>query len=147
MRPLSESIEINVRPDIIWDWLLHIAENYLQWHPSHIIAYWETETANEVGSILYTEEYIGGDYLRRRSKLTKLIPNRLYRFKTVGTLKLMIAGGSFELEPTEKGTILTATLDFHMGNLLSKFAKKKVREISRYMIEEGKNLKKILERL
>ena len=147
MRTLRESIEINVPPETIWDWFLHVAENYLQWHPSHITAFWETEKANEVGSILYAEEYISGDFLRMRSKLTKLVPNRLYRFKTIGSLKLILVGGSFEMEPTEKGTIFTATLDFHMGKLISKFAKKKVREISQHMIEEGKNLKKILERL
>ncbi|MFX0030552.1 MAG: hypothetical protein ACFE8B_15175, partial [Candidatus Hermodarchaeota archaeon] len=81
-----------------------------------------------------------------RSKLTKLIPNRLYRFKTVGSLKLILAGGSFEIEPFENGSIFTATLDFHMGKLLSKLAKKKVQEISQHMREEGENLKKILEK-
>ena len=146
MKTLRESIEINVSPEIIWDWFLHIAENYLEWHPSHIKAYWETETVNEVGSILYAEEDISGDFLKMKSKVIKLIPNRLYRFKTVGALKLILAGGSFEMEPSENGTIFTATLDFHLGNLLSKLAKKKVQQISQHMIEEGQNLKKILEK-
>jgi len=146
MKTLRESIEINVSPEIIWDWFLHIAENYLEWHPSHIKAYWETETVNEVGSILYAEEDISGDFLKMKSKVIKLIPNRLYRFKTVGALKLILAGGSFEMEPSENETIFTATLDFHLGNLLSKLAKKKVQQISQHMIEEGQNLKKILEK-
>jgi len=146
MKILSESIEINVSPEIIWDWFLHIAENYLEWHPSHIKANWETETVSEVGSILYAEEDISGDFLKMKSKLTKLIPNRLYRFKTVGGLKLLLAGGSFEIEPSENGSIFTATLDFHMGKFISKLFKKKVQQISQHMIEEGQNLKKILER-
>ncbi|GAG81004.1 unnamed protein product [marine sediment metagenome] len=70
----------------------------------------------------------------------------MYRFKTVGALKLILARGSFEIEPSEKGSIFTATLDFHMGKLISKVAKKTVRNISQHMIEEGENLKKILER-
>ena len=147
MKTLRESIEIKVSPEIIWDWLLHIAENYLEWHPSHIKANWETETVGEVGSILYAEENINGDFLKMKSKVTKLIPNKLYRFKTVGGLKLILAGGSFEIEPSESGSIFTATLDFHMGKLLSKLAKKKVQQISQHMIEEGQNLKKILEKL
>ncbi|NVM46878.1 MAG: SRPBCC family protein [Candidatus Lokiarchaeota archaeon] len=145
MKTLRESIEINVSPEIIWDWFLHIAENYLEWHPSHIKANWETETVSEIGSILYAEEDIDGEFLKMRSKLTKLIPNRLYRFKTVGTLKIILAGGSFEIEPSENGSIFTATLDFHMGKLLSKIIKKKVQQITQHMIEEGENLKKILE--
>ncbi|HUW90432.1 MAG TPA: SRPBCC family protein [Candidatus Nanopelagicaceae bacterium] len=146
MKTLRESIEINVSPEIVWDWFLHIAENYLEWHPSHIRANWETETVSEVGSILYAEEDIDGEFLKMKSKFTELIPNRLYRFKTVGTLKLILAGGSFEIEPSENGSIFTATLDFHMGKLFSKLAKKKVQQISQHMIEEGQNLKKILEK-
>ncbi|MBY8986628.1 MAG: SRPBCC family protein [Candidatus Lokiarchaeota archaeon] len=146
MKTLRESIEIKVSPEVIWDWFLHIAENYLEWHPSHIKANWETEKASEVDSIFYAEEDISGEFLKMKSKLTKLIPNRLYRFKTVGLLKLILAGGSFEIEPSENGSIFTATLDFHMGKLISKLAKKKVRQISQHMIEEGENLKKILEK-
>ncbi|MFX0178148.1 MAG: SRPBCC family protein [Candidatus Hodarchaeota archaeon] len=146
MKTLSNSIEINIPPEIIWDWLLHFAENYLKWHPSHILASWETEIANEIGSILYSEEIIGGDYLKMKSKLTKLIPNRLYRFKTLGGLKFLLSGGSFEIEPSENRSIFTATLDFHMGKTISKLFKKKVRQVSQHMIEEGENLKKILER-
>ena len=74
MKTLRESIEINVSPEIIWGWILHIAENYLEWHPSHIKANWKTEIASEVGSILYAEEDISGDFLKMRSKLTELIP-------------------------------------------------------------------------
>lgn len=147
MKSLRESIEINVSPEVIWDWLLYIVENYLEWHPSHIKANWETETVSEVGSIMYAEEDISGEFLKMKSKLTILIPNKLYRFKTVGFLKLILAGGSFEMEPSEKGSIFTATLDFHMGKLLSKLIKKKVQQISQHMIEEGENLKKILERI
>ena len=86
MKTLREPIEINVFPEVIWDWFLRIAENYLDRHPSHTKTIWETETASEVGSILYAEEYINGYFLKMRSKLSKLIPNRLYRFKTVGAL-------------------------------------------------------------
>ena len=146
MKTLRESIEINVVPEVIWDWFLHIAENYLEWHPSHIKANWETETASEVGSIFYAEEDISGEFLKMKSKLTILIPNRLYRYKTLGILKLILVGGSFEIEPSENGSIFIATLDFHMGKLISKLAKKKVRQISQHMIEEGVNLKKILEK-
>ncbi|MFX0076601.1 MAG: SRPBCC family protein [Candidatus Hermodarchaeota archaeon] len=145
MKTLKESIEIRTSPEVIWDWFMDIAENYLKWHPSHIKASWETERASEIGSILYAEEDIDGEFLKMRSKLTNLIPNRLYRFKTVGYLKFILAGGSFEMEPSENGTIFTATLDFHMGKFFSKILKKKVTQITQHMIEEGEYLKRILE--
>ena len=146
MKTLRESIEISVAPETIWNWFQHITENYLEWHPSHIKASWETDTSNEIGSVLYAEENIGEEFLKMRSKLTKLIPNKIYQFKTVGSLKLILAGGSFEIEPIENGSLFTATLDFHLGNLLSKVAKRTVRQISQHMIEEGQNLKRILEK-
>jgi len=61
--------------------------------------------------LCYAEEDISGEFLKMRSKWTRLIPNKLYRFKTVGSLKLILAGGSFEIEPSEKGSIFTTTHD------------------------------------
>ena len=53
--------------------------------------------------------------------------------------------GTFEIIPQGNKSIFKATLDFRMGKLLSKIAKKKVAQIKQHMIEEGENLKKILE--
>ncbi|NVM36236.1 MAG: hypothetical protein HWN81_11630, partial [Candidatus Lokiarchaeota archaeon] len=58
MKTLKEFIEINVPPKLIWDWLLKFAENYCEWHPSHVKSYWEKGEPNKVGSILYSEENI-----------------------------------------------------------------------------------------
>ncbi|NVM38176.1 MAG: hypothetical protein HWN81_21460, partial [Candidatus Lokiarchaeota archaeon] len=74
-----------------------------------------------------------------------LIPNKLYKFKTVGSLKLILIGGTFEIETSKNGSIFIATLDFRMGKFLSKTAKKTVGKITQHMIEEGQNLKIILE--
>jgi hypothetical protein len=126
--------------------LLNFVDNYCEWHPAHIKANWEKGEPNEVGSIMYTEEEIKGELLKLRAKLKRLISNKLFEFKTVGSLKLLLYGGTFEIEPTENGSIFTATLDFRMGKLLSKLAKKSVGFITQHMIEEGENLKKILEK-
>jgi len=146
MKTLKESIEINVPPQIIWEWLLKFAENYCEWHPSHIISYWEKGEPNKVGSILYSEENIKGELLKMRLRVIDLIPNKLIKFKTVGSLKLLLIGGTFEIENSKNGSFFIATLDFRMGKFLSKIAKKTVGEISQHMIEEGQNLKLILEK-
>ncbi|MFX1307482.1 MAG: SRPBCC family protein [Promethearchaeota archaeon] len=146
MKTLKDSIEINVSPEIIWDWLLNFAENYCEWHPSHIKSYWEKGKPNKIGSIMYSEENIKGELLKMRSRLTEIIPNKLFKFKTVGSLKFLLMGGAFEIEPSENGSFFIATLDFRMGKLLSKIAKKTVGTIIEHMIEEGQNLKFILEK-
>ena len=143
---IKESIEINVPPEIVWDWFLKFAENYCEWHPSHIVSYWEKGDPNKVDSILYSEENFGGELLKIRAKITEIIPLKLFKFKTVGSLKLLLIGGSFEIEKTTNGCLFIATLDFRMGKFLSKIAKKTMQQIIQHMIEEGKNLKIILEK-
>ena len=146
MRTLKESIEINISAEKIWEWLLKFADNYCEWHPNHIKAYWKNGVPNEIGSIMYAEEIvIPGEVLKMTSKLTKLIPNKMYEFKTLKSLGMLMPKGSFQIEPKERGCIFTATLDFRMGNFLNKFAKKSVGFIQNHMKEEGQNLKKILE--
>ncbi len=145
MTRLKESIEINVPPEIVWDWLLHFTENYCEWHPSHITAFWKKGTPNQIGSIMYTEEEIKGELLKLSGKLIRLIPNKIFEYKVVGFLKIIVSSGTFEIQPIENGTLFTATLNFPLGKLLSIFSKKAVRQITEHMIEEGENLKQILE--
>ena len=134
-----------VRPEVLWNWLLQLAENYCEWHPDHLSAYWKKGEPNQIGSIMYFEENIKGEFLKFDFKLTQLVPNKFYEFKTLGTLKYIMPKGTFEIIPSEKGCIFTATLDFRMGKLLSKIAKKSMNKIIQHMQEEGENLKKILE--
>ena len=118
-----------VLPETIWNWVLHLSENYCAWHTSHITAYWKKGKPNQIGSILYAEEDIEGDMVKFGSKITKLVPNNLFEFETVGTMKFLMPRGT----------------DFRMGKLLSKIAKKSMNNIIQHMQEEGENLKKILE--
>ncbi len=145
MKTLEESIQINVPPEKIWSWLLKLTENYLDWHSSHIKALWKMGEPNQIGSIMYFEEMVGSEFLKMSAKLTKLIPNSFFEFKTVGSLKLLVPSGTFEIIPQGNSSIFKATLDFRMGKFLSKVAKKKMNEIRQHMIEEGANLKNILE--
>ena len=145
MKTFEESILINVPPEKVWSWLLKITENYCEGHTSHIKASWKMGDPNQIGSIMYFEEMIGNELLKMSAKLTKLIPNSFYEFKAVGSLKLLVPRGTFEIIPKGNNSIFKATLDIRMGKFLSKIAKKKVNEIKQHMIEEGENLKKILE--
>jgi len=54
--------------------------------------------------------------------------------------------GSFLIEPKGKSCLFTATLSFRLGWLFSTFAKGRVEAVKKHMKEEGKNLKKLLEK-
>lgn len=141
---LKDSIVINKAPNEIFEWLLDFVENYRSWHPDHIGAKWIKSQNFEVGSILYTEEYIGKDKERLKFKTTKLIPNQLIEYKLLFPHSMFCSGGSFELKPKNGSTIFTATLSFRCKNILSRLFSSKVQEIKKHMKEEGENLKKIL---
>ena len=145
IKTLKDSVEINVSPELVWDWLSRFAENYCDWHPAHVKAYWEKGEPNEIDSVLYTEEELGGRTLKMSIRVSKMIPNRLIEFKTIKALRIFLPRGAFEIEPSEKGCIVSAILVFRMGKLLSKIAKKIFKAVSEHMAEEGENLKKILE--
>ncbi len=145
IKTLKDSVEIHASPEKVWEWLSKFSEHYCDWHPAHIKAFWESGEPNEVGSILYTEEKVGSHNLKMIIKISKIIPNRLIEFKTVKSLRFIVPRGTFEIEPSEKGSVVTATLDFRMGKFLFKIAKKIVKAISDHMKEEGNNLKQILE--
>ncbi len=76
-----------------------------------------------------------------------LDPKGIYNlnlYSSVAKAKSRDYKSKLAIEPSENGSIFTATLDFHIGKLLSKLARKTVQQISQHMIEEGQNLKKIL---
>lgn len=70
MLTLKDSVTLNLPPEVIFEWLNHFPENYTSWHQDHVIAKWIRGMNFEKGSILYTEEYLGG-------KLEKLLKREL----------------------------------------------------------------------
>jgi hypothetical protein len=146
LKTLSDSIKINVSPEKVYEWFIHIDENYLDWHSDHVKAEWLTENKMKVGSKLYTEEYIHGDLHKIKFQCTKIEQNSKIEFKNLFPLSLICPKGSFIFEPKGENCLFTATLSFRMGNALSKIAKKRIEAFKTHMKEEGENLKKILER-
>jgi hypothetical protein len=145
MMLLIDAIEISAPPEKVWGWLFRFAENYRSWHPDHIQAYWQQGEPNREGSVLYTEETLSGRTLKMVIKIEKFIDNRFIGFSTVGMLGFAVPGGAFEIEPTETGCRVKATLRFRAGNFLAKLAPKIFSSVKRHMEEEGRNLKKLIE--
>ena len=147
MQILQDSIEINTKPEKIFQWFKDLDKHYEEWHPDHVSCQKLTPT-NElsIGDIFCYEEYLHGELHKLKFKLTKLEENKLIEFKTQFPFSMICPGGSFLIEPTAEKTLFTATLSFRVGRLLSKLLKSRVEAFKLHMKEEGENLKKLLEK-
>ena len=109
------------------------------------MAKWVEGKNFEEGSILYSEEYLGGKLEKMSAKVTKKIENRCIEYRFLFPTSIVCSGGSFNVEPSNGGSIFTAKLNFRFGNLLSKIYPSRLDAIRKHMKEEGENLKKLLE--
>lgn len=140
-----DSIEISVPPEDVYDWLMNIVKNYQSWHPAHVDCRWLKGEPFEIGSVLYAEEYLGGELHRLKFKITRIKENKGFEFRTLFPASIFVPKGEFVIEPTKVGSLFTATLYYRFGKLLSLLAKKEKEAIEQHQKEEGVNLKSLLE--
>ena len=137
-----DSIEIKTRPENIFEYFVHLDENYRAWHPDHVKCSWLKGKPAKEGSILYVEEYLHGKLHKLKFLITKIEPNRKIKFKLLFPISIICPTGSFIIESKEKRCIFTATLSFRFGWLFSKFARNRVEAIKKHIKEEGENIRK-----
>lgn len=142
---LKDSIEINAPPERIFEWLIHLPENYRAWHSDHGECRWLKGGGFEEGSILYVEEYLHGELHKFKFKTTAMEPNRRIDYKASFPQSLIFTKGAFIIEPKGTSCIFTATMSFRFSWLLSKLAGARAAAISKHMREEGENLKELME--
>jgi len=144
---IEDTIEIKASPQAIFSWLLNFQVNYTGWHPNHVKAKWTKGESFAVGSVLYTEEYIGTHLEKMKFQVIKVIPDKSINYKVLFPKSLICAGGSFSIEPSDGHSIFTATLKFPWGRILSKLFPAQLKALKIHMREEGENLKTILEKI
>lgn len=146
---LSDTIDIRVEPERVFDWFTNLPANYQAWHPDHVTCRFVTEGGLCVGAWLYAEEYLHGSLHRLRFRITRLVPPERADYRIAPGLT-----GSFIADPSPGGTRFTATLDFGvtwpvLGRLIDRailmLFGRKLDAVRRHMAEEGLNLKRILE--
>lgn len=142
---LKDSIEIKAKPDKIFKWLKNLDKHYKEWHPDHVKCCWIGKPAKQ-GSTLCYEEYLHGDLHKIRSKITKIEENKGIEFRNLFPISIICPKGSFIIEPKDGSCIFTANLSFRFANIFSKLVKDRVEAIKKHMREEGKNLKRLLEK-
>jgi len=146
---LEDSINIKTTPEKIWDFFVHMDENYVAWHPEdHILFRWIKGKPLEEGTIDYFEEYIHGRIHKMETSYTRIIPYREIEFRpTHPILRIFLPKSTFTITPKDGYCTFTARNYFRLGpiSLRSKLVKHRLELVKKHMIEEGENLKKLLE--
>ncbi|MHA2155983.1 MAG: SRPBCC family protein [Candidatus Hodarchaeales archaeon] len=144
MVTLKDSIVIEAPPEEVYQWFLHIDENYLSWHPTHTNCYYLKGEPEEIGSIIVMEEILHGEKHKLKGKFVNFERNRRIDYTFSFPWSLIIPKGSFVFDATKKGCKFTATLSIRFGWFFSKIMPSRVKELVQHMNEEGKNLKELL---
>jgi hypothetical protein len=148
---LQDTVEIRATPGRIFDFLVHLEENYTAWHPEdHVSFRWIKGNAWEEGSVAYTEEYLHGKLHKLKFLVTRMVPEREIAYAPLSRiLRIYFPGNRFSIEPRGETSLFTATASIRVGWLVKKFASGKLEHglssVRKHMKEEGENLKRILE--
>ena len=149
MITLRDSIEIKVSPEQIIDFFLHFKDNFYIWHPEHVECRYLTAGPLKENSVIYFEEYLHGKLHKLKLRITLIKPDSRIEYRPVMGTK-----GVFVMEP--RGTTTLFTAEMHVGSsmpvlgkimdrIILKFLSRQLEGIRQHMVEEGQNLKKILD--
>jgi len=151
---LSDSIEIETTPEKIFGFFLGIVDDatYRAWHPEdHVTFRWVKGEPWREGSVAYAEEFIHGKLHKFRFLVNRVVPNReieLVPFSRL--LRVFCPYNRFSIEPRDGSCLFTASGVLRVGRLGRSLMGKKLDQglagVRKHMREEGKNLKRILER-
>jgi len=159
MITLKDSIEIRTTPERSFKWFENIDKNFTKWHPNHKKFVKVTGNLNE-GDIIYFEECIDGRWYKIKCKITEIEKGE-WGWRVVFKSTHWLGGTLLNtrlifLVERKKDTCVFSniqTIGFNapvIGKLIDLLILKSfsttINLIKKDMEEDGKNLKKILER-
>ena len=145
MQTLSDSIEIDVQPARLWEWLNGFTEHYREWHPDHVSAEWKRGTPNQVGSVLAVVEVLAGHREKLEFKITQVDPPHSLEYRILGAHSLLVPRGAFEVLTRNGTSTFTATIWCRFGAIAGRLFARRIDSLQSHMREEGENLKRLLE--
>lgn len=149
MISLRDTIEIHTTARQVFNWLEKLPKEYKSWHPDHVACRVLHGSMLEVGSDIECEEYLHGKMHSLRFQMTKVIPDKRVEF-----IIESMGRGAFEVQEYNDTVRFVAELDIGsdspiLGPLIdlsfSLFFRQRIEAMRQHMIEEGENLKAILE--
>lgn len=149
MISLRDSIKIHSTADQVFGWLENMPQEYRSWHPDHLSCRVIQGSMLDVGSEIECEEYLHGRLHTLRLRITKVVPDERVEF----VIERM-GRGAFEVQANNDTVRFIAELDIGTDSpifgplfdfIFSWFFHQRIEEMQQHMIEEGKNLKAILE--
>jgi hypothetical protein len=149
---ITETIEIKTIPEEIFNYLTGIVddESFRTLNANNIKFRWLTGKPWAVGSIAYAEKYLHGKPHKFEFIISEVVPNKHIEY--MPTSKLMrkfFPKKEFIIE--KKGTVclFVSSATFRVGWIGRKFFKKTVEDglsdFRRYLKEENRNLKRLIE--
>lgn len=146
---LRDTGEIKASPEQIFEFFVHFKENFHAWHPDHVECRYLSSGPLREGSVIYIEEYLHRKLHKLKLHMTKIEPNSRIEYKTfLGTT------GVFIIEPRGASSVFTAEMHIGtgiplLGSLVDRimwiFMSRQLEGIKQHMVEEGQNLKRIME--
>jgi hypothetical protein len=149
MISLKDSIEIHTTPRRLFAWLERMPQEYQSWHQDHVACQVIRGSMLEVDSEIECQEYLHGKLHTMRFRMTKVVPDKRIEFVVIG-----MGRGAFEAQIIGDAVRFIAELDIGsdapiIGRcfdlIMSLFFQQRIAAMRQHMIEEGQNLKAILE--
>lgn len=147
---LVHDVDVKTSSDKIWEFLINIEKNYSAWHPKdHILFHWTNGAPFEAGATFYAEQYMMGEKVKYKGKITECIPGE--KITMTFSFPLSLITEKIEMIIENHGTYSTFKhITYMKFKFLSRtlFRKQNIRmlhDMDTHIKTEGRNLKSILE--
>jgi uncharacterized protein YndB with AHSA1/START domain len=143
---LSERVTIRTSPDAVFRFFETMDQNYLHWHPDHVLFRWENEPGLREGARFYFEERIAGELLKKRVRFTRVEPDRVIEFAPVSFFfRLFLPRITFRITPENGTCLVVQEIQIRVGPIGAALNRRQFDAVRRHMREEGENMKRLLE--
>ena len=144
---IEDKILINSKPDKVFQFFESMDENYLQWHKDHICYRYVKGKGLKEGVVVYFEEKIGDEMLKKTVAYNKIIPNKYIEFVPSNWFtRLFVPKMTFIFNEIENQTEFIGQIHMRGIGPIGKYLNRKnIMGIRKHIKEEGINLKRIIE--
>jgi hypothetical protein len=146
---LRDTIEIETSAEDVFDFFVHFRENFMAWHPDHVRCWYLQDGPLREGSVFFVQEY-----LHKRVMTLEFLVERLTPYSRIEYAIPPMVKGDFAIEERGSSVLFTAEILFGteapvLGGLLDgvlrAFIGRRLQALQQHMVEEGRNMKRILE--